>query len=391
MIIEYSINKSSINDIIKHLTNCSSLFIPKLDSYVDISEYSNKIYSKCIRFEAYNDKSLIGLIASYLNEKNKSLFITNFSVDINYQKKGISKNLLEICKNYSLLKKCESVFLEVFEVNTTAINFYNKNDFKILNRLQNKVVMELKIRDYNREILDTDEHKYVYNFDFDVMHKYMIESFKPFLKEGNALELGSYKGDFTEKIIPFFKNITCIEGSEDAIIIANRKFSNLDNIKLILSTFEELNLFEKFDNVILTHVLEHVDNPVELLKKINDTWLNDNGVLFVVCPNANSPSRQIAVKMGIISHTTAITESEMKHGHKITYNMDTLERDISKSGLKIIYRTGIFFKALANFQWDKLLNTDIISNEYLDGCFKLGQQYPDLCSSIMFVCKKGKL
>jgi len=55
----------------------------------------------------------------------------------------------------------------------------------------------------------------------------------------------------------------------------------------------------------------------------------------------------------------------------------------------VVYRTGIFFKALANFQWDKLLNTDIISKEYLEGCYALGQQYPDLCSSIFLLCEKG--
>ena len=54
------------------------------------------------------------------------------------------------------------------------------------------------------------------------------------------------------------------------------------------------------------------------------------------------------------------------------------------------YCTGIFFKALANFQWDKLLGTDIISLEYLEGCYQLGQQYPDLCSSIFLMCEKGK-
>jgi hypothetical protein len=53
-------------------------------------------------------------------------------------------------------------------------------------------------------------------------------------------------------------------------------------------------------------------------------------------------------------------------------------------------RSGIFFKALANFQWDKLLKTAIISKEYLEGCYKLGQQYPDLCSSIFLMCEKGR-
>ena len=59
------------------------------------------------------------------------------------------------------------------------------------------------------------------------------------------------------------------------------------------------------------------------------------------------------------------------------------------AGLKVVHRSGIFFKALANFQWDRLLATDIISPEYLEGCYRLGHVYPDLCSSILLVCEKG--
>ena len=32
---------------------------------------------------------------------------------------------------------------------------------------------------------------------------------------------------------------------------------------------------------------------------------------------------------------------------------------------------------------------DIISAEYLEGCYQLGQIYPDLCSSIFLMCEKG--
>ena len=110
---------------------------------------------------------------------------------------------------------------------------------------------------------------------------------------------------------------------------------------------------------------------------------------ILVCPNANAPSRQIAVKMGLISHNSAITPAEKEHGHKITYTLDTLERDAKAAGLKVVHRSGIFFKAMANFQWDMLLQTDIISKEYLEGCYELGQQYPDLCSSIFLMCEKG--
>jgi hypothetical protein len=35
------------------------------------------------------------------------------------------------------------------------------------------------------------------------------------------------------------------------------------------------------------------------------------------------------------------------------------------------------------------IKTEIITSSYLDGCFELGHQYPDLCSSIFLMCEKG--
>lgn len=243
-------------------------------------------------------------------------------------------------------------------------------------------------RDYNIELKDTNDHKYAYNFDFDIMHPFMLKSFIPFFNKGNLLELGSFKGDFTRRFLPHFTDITCVEASEEALRIARDEFEG--KVKFVHSMFENVTLPSKYDNIVLTHVLEHVDDPVAVLKRINNEWLSDDGRFFLVCPNANAPSRQIAVKMGLISHNSAITPAEAEHGHRITYSLDTLERDASAAGLKVIHRSGIFFKALANFQWDKLLQTDIISSEYLEGCFQLGQQYPDLCSSIFLLCEKGK-
>ena len=243
-------------------------------------------------------------------------------------------------------------------------------------------------RDYNLELKDTKDHKYAYNFDFDIMHPFMVKSFEPFFIKGNLLELGSFKGDFTKRLLPHFQDITCVEASETAIGIARKEFDG--NVKLVHSVFETVKLPTKYDNIILTHVLEHIDDPVSLMKRINDEWLSDQGRFFLVCPNAHAPSRQIAVKMGLISHNSVITPSEQEHGHRITYSLDTLERDVKASGLKVLYRSGIFFKALANYQWDRLLETDIISPAYLEGCYQLGQQYPDLCSSIFLLCEKGK-
>ncbi len=243
-------------------------------------------------------------------------------------------------------------------------------------------------RDYNVESGDADNHKYAYGFDFDVMHNYMVQSFKPFFNGESLLELGSFKGGFTKKLSPHFDDVTCVEASDAAIAEARQKLGPA--VQLINARFEDVVLNRRYDNIVMTHVLEHLDDPILVLKRVNDEWLAEGGRFFLVCPNANAPSRQIAVKMGLISHNAAVTPAELEHGHRCTYSLDTLERDAVASGLSVIHRSGIFFKALANFQWDRLLQTDIISKEYLDGCYQLGQQYPDLCSSVFLVCEKGK-
>ncbi len=245
-------------------------------------------------------------------------------------------------------------------------------------------------RNYNEELRDNDNsahEKYVYNFDLDVMHPYMVKSFEPFLRDGSLLELGSYKGDFTSRLLPYSQDVTCVEASDLAIQEAAQRLG--DRVKLVNALFETVELPRRYDNIVMTHVLEHLDDPLRVLKRVNDEWLSDNGRFFLVCPNANAPSRQIAVKMGLISHNAAVTPAEAEHGHRCTYTLDTLERDAAAAGLKVVHRSGVFFKALANFQWDRLLQTDIVSSAYLDGCYKLGQHYPDLCASIFLMCERG--
>ena len=229
------------------------------------------------------------------------------------------------------------------------LNSYLKNDISI--------VRVFKVGDSAHSRFDAISRKYEY-----IIHK----NKNPFL---------------INKAWHFHKNLDIDAMNEAEMIVPDAKYIN--------DVFEDVNLDKKYDNIVLTHVLEHLDDPVKVLKRINDEWLSDNGRFFLVTPNAMAPSRQIAVKMGLISHNSAVTPAEEEHGHRITYTLDTLERDARAAGLKVVHRSGIFFKALANFQWDNLLMTDIISKDYLDGCYELGHQYPELCSSIFLMCEKG--
>ena len=97
-----------------------------------------------------------------------------------------------------------------------------------MNEMPTFLTMELtlKNRDYDAEAKDKAESKYAYNFDFDVMHLFMIRSFQPFFKKGSLLELGSFKGDFTQRFLSFFDDITCVEASGEAVTEARRRLGD---------------------------------------------------------------------------------------------------------------------------------------------------------------------
>lgn len=395
--IEYCIDRACDSEIAEHLSRCDGSFMPPLSGRVNIGEYAHKILSNAQRFEAWTNGELTGLAAVYCNDPEKrAAFITSVSVLPRWQGRGIASELLAECIAQLRKQGFARLELEVGKSNKAAIALYRKFGFAATGQTGDQRKMTLDFgkgiqmnqqRDYNAEIRDTADHQYAYGFDFDVMHPYMIRSFQPFFRPGSLLELGSYQGDFTRRFLEYFDDITCVEASDIAVQEARRRLG--DRVNYVNARFEQVALPRRYDNIVLTHVLEHLDDPVRVLRRINDEWLAEGGRFFLACPNANAPSRQIAVKMGLISHNAAVTPAEAEHGHRCTYTLDTLERDAVAAGLNVVHRSGIFFKALANFQWDRLLNTDIISPEYLEGCYKLGQVYPELCSSIFLMCEKG--
>lgn len=381
--------------ITHHLLRCDAQFVPALSSRVDLAAFAEKITRHARLFSRWQGTELVGLVAAYWSPTRRDGFITNVSVLPESSGAGIASDLLKLCIADLAAAGAQRIALEVGMQNHVALRLYQRYGFIITGRSTESIMLHLAVsagetmptqRDYDTEIADAKDHSYAYRFDFEVMHPYMLKAFSPFSREGSVLELGSFKGDFTERLLACFDDVTCVEASEIALDEARKKLNGQD-VQLLHATFETAQLPRRYDNIVLTHVLEHLDDPVAVLRRIATEWLSEGGRLFVACPNANAPSRQIAVKMGLISHNSAVTPAEAEHGHRRTYTLDTLEHDAVAAGLQVVQRSGIFFKALANFQWDRLLQTDIISPAYLDGCYALGQQYPDLCSTIFLVCE----
>lgn len=217
------------------------------------------------------------------------------------------------------------------------------------------------------------------------MRGYMMRTLAPHLNGGSALQIGCYHGDLTVLLEQHYASLTVVDAAQRFLDHTRRRLTRPATFHC--SLFETLALPARFDAVFLVHVLEHVIDPVAVLGKIRGT-LDERGLAFIVVPNGNAASRQLAVKMGLLDHNTALTPADLKHGHRRVYQLDTLEADLRHAGLDVVSTGGIFFKPLANFQFDRLEGSDIVTDAYMEACYQLGFKYPDLSASIYAVCRR---
>lgn len=123
--IEYVTSRASASEIAEHLTLCDSQFVPPLSSRVDIGEYASKIAAKALVFEAWSDRVLVGLVASYCDDAEKNIgFITNVSVLEAWRGKGIARRLVEETVSHARQLGLSRIGLQVAAGNTPAIELY---------------------------------------------------------------------------------------------------------------------------------------------------------------------------------------------------------------------------------------------------------------------------
>jgi hypothetical protein len=97
-----------------------------------------------------------------------------------------------------------------------------------------------------------------------------VNFLNPFLKtDYNVFDLGTNQGDLAVLIAPFVKSITGIDYQEKHILIAQKKHLTLNAKFIHMEAHEFLkNNIDKYDVLILSHILEHLDNPKSFLDNI---------------------------------------------------------------------------------------------------------------------------
>jgi 2-polyprenyl-3-methyl-5-hydroxy-6-metoxy-1,4-benzoquinol methylase len=210
-----------------------------------------------------------------------------------------------------------------------------------------------------------------------IHHSFRI--FRRFSRPGSILEMGPAEGIMTDLLAELGQPLHLVEGADHFCEDLRRRHPTAS---VVHSLFEDYAPPEvRFENIILGHVLEHVEDPVAILSKAR-AWLADGGLLFAAVPNSRSLHRQAAVIMGLLPFEEELNESDHYHGHRRVYNPESFRRDFLEAGLEIEVFGGYWLKPMSNGQIERDW-----SPEMLQAFMALGERYPDIAGEIYIVAR----
>lgn len=212
------------------------------------------------------------------------------------------------------------------------------------------------------------------------MVEYSFRIFRRYFRGGRCLEMGPAEGLMSKHLYEHFSELTLVEGAETFACALRDEYPKA---KVHCSLFEEFSAAERFDTIVLGHVLEHVDEPTMILARAKQ-WLMDDGVILAAVPNARSLHRQAAVIMGLLKEEHELNDMDRHHGHRRVYDPESLRADFRRAGLHIDIFGGYWLKPVSNAQIEASW-----TSEMLEAFMALGERYPDIAGEIYVVATRG--
>ncbi|MCB1064612.1 MAG: class I SAM-dependent methyltransferase [Verrucomicrobiae bacterium] len=204
--------------------------------------------------------------------------------------------------------------------------------------------------------------------------------FRPHFRVGTCLELGPATGYMTRLLVEDFPHVTAVEGAADLL----SQIPHFENLTKVHALFEEFTPRTRFNTIMMNHVLEHIEEPIPLLRRIRD-WLADDGVLILGVPNAKSFHRLAAVRMGLLETEYSLNERDRELGHFRVYDLNQLREDALEAGYAVEAEGGTFLKFLANSQMESTMNDSM-----LEAYHELGLDFVENCAEVFLALTTAK-
>ncbi len=215
--------------------------------------------------------------------------------------------------------------------------------------------------------------------DADFVNHYTELLQRPWFTGARALQLGLGNGALARQLAPHFQAFTIVEGS--SAIVADFK-NPPANCRVVTSFFEQFTPPAPADRIFGNHMLEHVDDPVAVLRRTRD-WLAPEGRALFTVPNAGSLHRRIGVELGLLPATNSLNAQDHVLGHRRVYTAAEFRADLEKAGYVVEQLHGYMLKVVSNSQM-KTWNRDLI-----DATYRVSLTLPtEFCANLFAVCKK---
>ena len=172
------------------------------------------------------------------------------------------------------------------------------------------------------------------------------------------------------------KSLTVVEASRAFCeSIAKR----LPAVHVEHSLFEAFTPDRRFDNIVLGHVLEHVEDPAAIVARAAG-WLAPQGRMLAVVPNSHSLHRQAAVLMKLLASEDTLNEMDIHHGHRRVFDPASFRQCFLSAGLTIEISGGYWLKPVSNRQIEETWTPEMLA-----AFMELGERYPDIAAEIYVV------
>ena len=136
-----------------------------------------------------------------------------------------------------------------------------------------------------------------------------------------------------------------------------------------------------FDFVLASGLLHEVPDPKTLLRQVHDLCRPDTTVHINV-PNANSFHRRLAVEMGLIKDVYEASPANIEFQQHTIFDLSALRQTAEDAGFRVEAAGAYAFKPFPHWQMQQMMDSQLLTEEMVEGLYKMGRHSPDLCSEI---------
>lgn len=135
----------------------------------------------------------------------------------------------------------------------------------------------------------------------------------------------------------------------------------------------------KPDFILFSGMINEVEKPESLLSTAR-SLMHRGSVIHVNTANAFSLHRRLGQAMGILETVHHLSERNQRFEQYCVYDSDCLKKLVEQAGYEIVESGGYFLKLFSHTQMEAC--GDILTDDVLDGLFRLGQENPEWATEI---------